>query len=274
VLHVRGRQRPEPYDRAPSSLDETGEGILAGCDHPRADHRQDRVGLEPTEREARRSQRGAVGPLRVVDDDDRRGGVVAEPGEELAAHFGHVVSGPNHRTQSVGWIPKAAEELAGNCEGFERLVLRTASFDRPTRAALRQKALDERGFADAGRALDHDHARPPVRRVFERRVQQRECILSTDEPSVARLAMNISRTHHDRTELGTSRGRRDPADRTVTAMRLVVDFDADGGGRPVGTVRVDERPEGQPFADWLELLRILESCIHDIESRTRPQGKS
>jgi hypothetical protein len=51
-------------------------------------------------------------------------------------------------------------------------------------------------------------------------------------------------------------------------MRLVVDLDIDRGGRPVGTVRLDQPPGEHHFADWLELLRVLESCIHDIAPST------
>lgn len=45
-------------------------------------------------------------------------------------------------------------------------------------------------------------------------------------------------------------------------MRVIIDLDTDDTGRPAGNARAEGSTE-QAFADWLELLRILEVCIDD-----------
>jgi hypothetical protein len=43
-------------------------------------------------------------------------------------------------------------------------------------------------------------------------------------------------------------------------MRLLIDLDTDAAGRPVG--KMWSEPTGDcNFADWLDLLRLLERCI-------------
>jgi len=43
---------------------------------------------------------------------------------------------------------------------------------------------------------------------------------------------------------------------------VIINLDTDDAGRPAGTARAKGASE-QAFADWLELLRILEICIND-----------
>jgi hypothetical protein len=43
--------------------------------------------------------------------------------------------------------------------------------------------------------------------------------------------------------------------------RLVLDLRVDADGRPFGSVRLGERPDDEPFRDWLDLLRLLEARI-------------
>ena len=43
-------------------------------------------------------------------------------------------------------------------------------------------------------------------------------------------------------------------------MRLLVEFETDPAGRPVGTVTADH-DAAEPFADWLDLLRLLDMWI-------------
>jgi hypothetical protein len=50
-------------------------------------------------------------------------------------------------------------------------------------------------------------------------------------------------------------------------MRLLIDLEPDLAGRPVGTVRpvatvrLDDDAAVESFADWLDLLRVLETFI-------------
>ena len=50
-------------------------------------------------------------------------------------------------------------------------------------------------------------------------------------------------------------------------MRLLIDFEPDRAGRPVGTVRaiatvrLEDEAAVESFSDWLDLLRVLETFI-------------
>jgi hypothetical protein len=62
-------------------------------------------------------------------------------------------------------------------------------------------------------------------------------------------------------------------------MRLLIDVEVDPAGRPIGTVRpaVTVRPDGdvtvESFADWLDLLRVLETFI-ETARRTDNQRRN
>jgi hypothetical protein len=43
-------------------------------------------------------------------------------------------------------------------------------------------------------------------------------------------------------------------------VRVILDLDTDGHGRPVGCLQADQEHVTE-FGDWLELLRLLEACI-------------
>jgi len=51
-------------------------------------------------------------------------------------------------------------------------------------------------------------------------------------------------------------------------MRVIIDFETDHAGRPMGRLRTAESVE-EPFNDWLDLLRAVEGCVarshHDSE---------
>ena len=43
-------------------------------------------------------------------------------------------------------------------------------------------------------------------------------------------------------------------------MRVIIDFETDHAGRPMGRLRTAESVE-EPFNDWLDLLRAVEGCV-------------
>ncbi len=53
-------------------------------------------------------------------------------------------------------------------------------------------------------------------------------------------------------------------------MRIVIDLRVDDDGRPVGTIRMLERLFEERFADWLDLLRVLETCVHQVYGESSP----
>lgn len=52
-------------------------------------------------------------------------------------------------------------------------------------------------------------------------------------------------------------------------MRLLIDLTTDRDGRPVGTFAVAGEHRAVEFADWLDLLRLLERCIDTSPSSRR-----
>jgi hypothetical protein len=63
--------------------------------------------------------------------------------------------------------------------------------------------------------------------------------------------------------LGDSLGRSGPVWPYGRGMRVLIDLRADADGRPVGTICLDEQPP-EEFADWLDLLRVLEACVNHL----------
>lgn len=53
-------------------------------------------------------------------------------------------------------------------------------------------------------------------------------------------------------------------------MRVVIDLRADADGRPTGTIRPEEQLPEERFADWLDLLRALETCVNHLHKENPP----
>lgn len=54
-------------------------------------------------------------------------------------------------------------------------------------------------------------------------------------------------------------------------MRIIVDIYQDEDGRPAGTVRAEDEPQGRSFSGNLEFLALVERLYQADEHLQRPQ---
>jgi hypothetical protein len=57
-------------------------------------------------------------------------------------------------------------------------------------------------------------------------------------------------------------------------MRIIVDIYLGEDGRPVGTVRAEDRGDTRSFSGNLEFLALIESLYRDDEKSYKPRGFS
>ena len=146
-----------PAFRQPADPGGQALGVLVAD----GEHGQHRVGDQAAQREQQRVQRRVVGPLGVVDDQ-QHGPVVLQPAEQLEhAEPGadRVVAPGADQLRACG--ARGARELVEHAVRELRLGGVAARADDLEARRRGDQRPDQRGLADPGAALQHDHPRPP-----------------------------------------------------------------------------------------------------------------
>ena len=170
--HARG----DPREPVRQQVEVVGAG--------REDH-QHRIADQPAHGEQQRAQRRGVGPVRVVDDDDGRARALklSEQLEQRESDAGVVRggAGDDRRREISGAVPGARVDR-------RRRTARSAPRrPRPPTARARRPVVDDvpdqRGLADATRAVDEDERRFSAARVVERGGEAPHFVLAAAERS-------------------------------------------------------------------------------------------